>query len=139
MPQENENLLAVLKAELAFVESGGYSTPKEATWRPHFIFQDSPTCLNFRNRGNRVSCSKCWLIQLVPKNRQQERFPCRYIPLDEFGQTLDFLYRTGTEEETYDILASWLRANIARLEPRSDSRVSDRLPEESVPLAASPH
>jgi len=138
MSQENENLLAVLKAELAFVESGGYSTPKEATWRPHFIFQDSPTCLNFRNRDNRLPCSKCALIQLVPKNRQRERFPCRYIPLDEFGQNLDFLYRTGTEEETYNILANWLRTNIVRLGRKSDSPVSGKLSEELVPVGGNP-
>ena len=121
MPQENENLLTVLKAELAFVESGGYRTPREATWRPHFIFQDSPTCLNYKTPDELLPCSKCALINLVPKNRQQERFPCRHVPLDETGQTLDFLYRTGTEEETYEIVANWLRATITRLQKKSAS------------------
>lgn len=119
MPQDNENLLTVLKAELAFVASGGYRNPREATWRPNFIFQDSPTCLNYKNLGERLSCTKCALIGLVPRNRQQERFPCRHIPLDESGQTLEFLYRTGTEEETYEILANWLLANIAKLSERA--------------------
>jgi len=116
MPQENENLLNVLRAELAFVESGGYRPPQESTWRPQFIFQDSPTCLNYRNSGQRLACSKCALIHLVPKGQRKERFPCRHIPLDEAGQTLDFLYRTGTEEETHEKLANWLRVNITRLE-----------------------
>jgi len=116
MLQENENLLTVLKAELAFVESGGYRTPQEAIWRPQFIFQDSPTCLNYRNLSMLQECSMCALIDLVPSEIRQQRFPCRHIPLDKNGQTLDFLYRTGTEEETYQIVASWLRGAIARLE-----------------------
>jgi len=116
MAQENENLLSVLKAELEFVDSGGYRTPKEQTWRPHFIFQDSPTCLNFSDVGKRLACSRCTLMDLVPNGSRQERFPCRYIPLDESGQTLDLLYRMGTEEQTHETLTNWLRANIARLE-----------------------
>ena len=35
-------LLETLKAELDFVNRGGY---RKASWRPQFIFEDSPTCL----------------------------------------------------------------------------------------------
>jgi hypothetical protein len=136
MPQENESLLNVLKAELTFVDNGGYRAPSETAWRPQLIFQDSPTCLNYKNSGNRQSCTDCTLIALVPKNMQQERFPCRYIPLDDSGQTLDFLYRTGTEEETYAILANWLRTTIWRLERGSASTSSpDAALEEAAPAA----
>jgi len=116
MSQEKENLLTVLKAEMEFVERGGYRTPPETTWRPQFIFQDSPICLNYKSIGERQPCGQCKLMDLVPKSYRAERYPCRYIPLDESGQTLDFLYRTGTEEETHEIVANWLRSTIARLE-----------------------
>lgn len=121
MPQEKIDVLGVLRRELAFIEIGGYRTPQQAAWRPQFIFQDSPTCLNHRNVGKRVPCTECALIDFVPDRFKQELFPCRQIPLDEAGQTLDFLYRTGTEEETYAIVAKWLRTAISRLERESAS------------------
>jgi hypothetical protein len=39
-------LLGVLKSELEFLNSGGYHKP---SWRPQFVFQDSPTCMNRDN------------------------------------------------------------------------------------------
>jgi hypothetical protein len=121
MQRENEQLLAVLRAELTFIERGSYRSPQESAWRPQFIFQDSPTCLNYRNPGKRLACSKCALMEFVPNGCRQERFPCRHIPLDESGLTLDFLYRTGTEEETHGIVAEWLKNTISRLEQDSFS------------------
>jgi hypothetical protein len=115
MAQSKKDVLATLQAELAFVERGGYRTPEKAAWRPQFIFEDSPTCLNFRNFGQRHPCSQCALIDFVPNGIKQERFPCRYIPLDESGHTLDSLYRTATEEEAHAIVAGWLRRTIAQL------------------------
>src|SRR5690349_5999831 len=105
MAQSKKDVLATLQAELAFVERGGYRTPEKAAWRPQFIFEDSPTCLNFRNFGQRHPCSQCALIDFVPNGIKQERFPCRYIALDESGHTLDSLYRTATEEEAHAIAA----------------------------------
>ena len=119
MPPEKKDLLAILRNELAFVEIGGYRNPQQASWRPQFIFQDSPTCLNHRNLGKRIPCAECALTDFVPERFKHELFPCRHIPLDEAGQTLDSLYRTGTEEETFAIVANWLRTNIARLERES--------------------
>lgn len=121
MAQEKRDVLAALRAELAFLELGGYRTPKEAAWRPQFIFQDSPTCLNHRNFEKQIPCSQCVLMDFVPNSCRRELFPCRSIPLDESGQTLDLLYRTGTEEETYAIVANWLRSTIARLEREQPS------------------
>lgn len=116
MAQAKKDVLTTLQAELAFVELGGYRNPEQAAWRPQFIFEDSPTCLNYRNLEKRLPCSECALMEFVPKSHKQQRFPCRYIPLDDSGQTLDHLYRTGTEEETHAIVANWLRTGIARLE-----------------------
>ena len=136
MAQAQKDVLAVLKAELEFVESGGYRTPQQAAWRPQFIFQDSPTCLNYRNLGKRHGCKQCALMEFVPNGFQQERFPCRHIPLDESGQTLDSLYRTGTEDETYEIVAKWLRNTIARLEQESGAAPAGEEFTESRALSA---
>ena len=115
MAQSKKDVLTTLQAELRFVERGGYRTPEKAAWRPQFIFEDSPTCANFRNFGERHPCSQCVLIDFVPNGFKQERFPCRHIPLDESGHTLDSLYRTATEEEAHAMVASWLRKTIAQL------------------------
>ena len=44
-----QKLLEVLKAELAFLDEEGYRARPRYPWRPNFVFQDSPTCLNFNN------------------------------------------------------------------------------------------
>ena len=46
MANDDRDLLTVLKAELAFLEKGGYRHSPSARWRPQFIFEDSPTCMN---------------------------------------------------------------------------------------------
>jgi hypothetical protein len=115
MSQAKKDVLLTLQAELAFVERGGYRRPQHAAWRPQFIFEDSPTCLNYRNFGERQPCSGCALIDFVPSEFRQERFPCRHIPLEDSGHTLDSLYRTATEEEAHTMVANWLRTTIARL------------------------
>ena len=116
MLQTKKDVLTTLQEELAFLELGGYRFPQQAAWRPQFIFEDSPTCLNFRNLGKRFPCSECALIEFVPGGSRRERFPCRHIPLDDSGHTLDSLYRTATEEEAHATVAGWLKKTIARLE-----------------------
>lgn len=93
MPQPNKGVLTTVAEELAFSGLGGYRSPQQAAWRPQFIFEGSPTCLNFRNPGKRVPSSDGALMEFVPDGSKRERFPCRHIPLDDSGHTLDFLYR----------------------------------------------
>ena len=45
MASKKRDLLEVLKLELEFLKGGGYR--KGSSWRPQFIFEDSPTCLNY--------------------------------------------------------------------------------------------
>lgn len=116
MAEAKRDTLSILRAELAYLELGGYTSPQQAAWRPQFIFEDSPTCLNYRNFGKRHPCSECALIDFVPSGHKQSQFPCRYIPLDDHAHTLDFLYRTATEEEAHAIVAKWLKKMIGELE-----------------------
>ena len=89
MPKDERELLAVLKDEPAFLEKGGYRLTERAAWRPHFVFQDSPTCLNFDSTHEPRPCNDCVLKQLIPEDARGKKIPCRYIPLDERGETID--------------------------------------------------
>jgi hypothetical protein len=74
------NVLEVLKAELEFLENAGYHHTARAAWRPQFLFQDSPTCLNFDRAQMSKPCSDCVLMQLLPEDLRDKKIPCRYIP-----------------------------------------------------------
>ena len=116
MAHDNRDILDVLRLELGFLEDGGYGRSPRTPWRPPSIFEDSPSCLNFGDRGRPHPCNHCWLMQFVPSDQQQKEVPCRFIPIDEYGQTVDDFYRTGTQVELEDALAEWLRAQITKLE-----------------------
>ncbi|HTQ62554.1 MAG TPA: hypothetical protein VMI32_20175 [Candidatus Solibacter sp.] len=125
MSKDTRDLLPVLKAELAFVERGGYRHMPPATWRPTFIFQDSPTCLNFNTALPPKPCSDCVLVQLVPQQVRKMKIPCRYIPLNEQGETIDSFYRFGTREDLEAALRAWLRGTIKRLEEGKQLEATD--------------
>lgn len=116
MARDNRDVLEVLKNELSFAEKGGYRYTARVPWRPQFIFQDSPTCLNFDSTAPRIPCSECVLMQLVPVDRQHQKIPCRYIALNEQGETIDHFYRCGTGEELERAFVSWLKAAIRAIE-----------------------
>ena len=116
MTNDTRDLLTVLNKELEFLEKGGYRRTGRAHWRPRFVFQDSPTCLNFDPTLAPRPCTECALMQLVPEDVQRKKFPCRYIPLNERGETIDSFYRFGTQEELEPELRRWLQATIERIE-----------------------
>src|SRR6516162_10891305 len=116
MTKDPRSLLDVLRAELEFIEKGGYRHKARAPWRPPFMFQDSPTCLNFDPFQPPKPCSDCVLTQLVPENARLHKVPCRYIPLNAKGETVDSFYRTGTQEELEAAVLQWIKATIERLE-----------------------
>jgi hypothetical protein len=114
--KDNRKVLDVLKAELAFVESGGYSNRARFPWRPNFVFEDSPTCFNFGAKEEPRSCSECLLMQFVPEDRQKLAYPCRHIPLMPEGESVAHFYEWGTEKELEAALKGWLQRKIAELE-----------------------
>jgi hypothetical protein len=124
MTSNRRNLLDVLKAELEFLEKGGYRHTARADWRPQFIFQDSPTCLNFDPTHPARPCSDCALMQLIPEDRRDKKIPCRYIPLTKSGETIDFFYHTGTQEELETAVREWLKTTIGELEQEEAKRIS---------------
>jgi len=112
----SRKLLEVLKAELAFLEQRGYCARAGHPWRPNFVFQDSPTCINFKHSKERRPCSECELIDLVPRDRRETQFPCRHIALTSHGETVSSFYEWGTEEELETALGAWLRRTIREME-----------------------
>jgi hypothetical protein len=128
MTIDKRDLLAVLKDELAFLENGGYRQRERAPWRPHFAFQDSPACLNFDPVSQPRPCSECILTRLVPQDMQRKKFPCRYIPLNDRGETIDSFYRFGTQEELESELRLWLKATMERLNRQRTKRQVDLEP-----------
>jgi hypothetical protein len=116
MKTENENTLLVLRSELQFVQKGGYRAP--LVWRAPLVFEDSPTCP--KERCSACPDTNCVLMSFVPRKCRYEAVPCRHIPLNETGETLDSLYRTGTIEEIEQILQSWLLETIQQLEESSE-------------------
>ena len=73
-------------------------------------------------------------MKFVPDESQNEDFPCRFIPLNEAGQTVDYFYRYGTQSEMEEALAAWLRGQITRIEQQLATSIGP-LPEECDELS----
>ena len=117
MPKKDDpDLLELLKAELSFLEQGGYGRSVRTPWRPTLAFRDSPTCLNFSDPARPHPCSECQLMPLVPQDQHGGDMPCHHIPLDAEGRTVENFERWGTQAELEGAMAAWLRRTIARLE-----------------------
>ena len=114
--------LRVLRNELQFLGTGGYRSPMQ--WRSARIFEDSPTCL--KHGWSACPHGDCLLLDFVPKECRGEAIPCRHIPLNESGETLNTLYSTGTNEEIQKTLREWLLKTIAGLEQASQAEMPRR-------------
>jgi hypothetical protein len=119
MPEDNRDVLEVLKSELCFLELGWYKPSSRTQPRPQLIFEDSPTCLNYGSRQRLLPCSECVLMAFVPQDCRRERNPCRHISLNLEGYTIDTYYRLGTQEELEASVSDWLGKTIQRLEGES--------------------
>ena len=122
MHKDTRNLTSVLRSELVFLDAGGYSAWAGARWRLPLVFEESPTCPNFNDTTHSLACRDCCLMQLVPLRHHNKDVPCRYIPLNEVGETLDTLYRWGTMEDLNLIFRRWLVHTIEQLERKEARR-----------------
>lgn len=120
MTHDEQDLLELLKFELKFLEDGGYGRSPHTPWRRQSIFEDSPSCLNFRDPARPHACSECQLMEFVPAELRGQASPCRLIPLNSKGETIDYFYRCGTQLELEEALAGWLRNQIREVEERSE-------------------
>jgi hypothetical protein len=116
------NVISQLKRELAFLASGGYRVG--TGWAPLRYFEDSPIC----NRISETCDASCPLRNFVAVEWREEPAPCRYIPLNDAGETLNSLYVTGTNQEIESAVRHWLVSVIGKLE----SIVADELDAEAA-------
>jgi hypothetical protein len=114
--KDERDLLEVLKAELAFLEKGGYGRSPREPWRQPLIFEDSPSCMNYDSKETPGPCSDCVLMQLVPPQFRGKQVPCRHIPFNANGETLDSLAPYSGQFEVEEVFGNWLRETIAGLE-----------------------
>jgi len=116
MQKDERDLLEVLRFELEFLEAGGYGRSPRAPWRPQYFFEDSLTCMNYDSKENPCPCTDCVLIHLVPPDLHSAKYPCRHIPLDSSGETLNTLDQHSDQRLIEEKVGNWLRAKIQRLE-----------------------
>ena len=100
--RRDADILKIFQFELSLLEEGSYRRSPRAPWRASYVFEDSPTCLNFNDAARPHPCTECPLMEFVPAPFRGESAPCRFIPLTEAGETVDYLYRAGTQMELED-------------------------------------
>jgi hypothetical protein len=66
-------------------------------------------------------------MKFVPDELRKENSPCRFIPLNENRQTIDYFYRCGTQLEMEEALAGWLRSQITGIQHHLATSTSPRL------------
>src|SRR6516164_2185247 len=81
MNENRAEVLERLKAELAFLESGGYRRSAHWPWRAGYIFEESPSCPNFNDKPRFHRCVDCWLMEFVEPERRTDETPCRFVQL----------------------------------------------------------
>ena len=82
--------------------------------------------MNYDARENPAPCEECVLMQLVPPEQRGTKIPCRHIPLTKEGETLEYLYKCGTQEEIEDAMRNWLRSTIQQIESERDQGATVR-------------
>ena len=77
-------------------------------------------------------------MRFVPLRRRAARVPCRHIPLNPAGETVDGLYRYASQEEMEQAVAGWLEGAIQRLETEL-AQVEKLKGSGKPPVGALPH
>lgn len=117
----NSSILSALKAELEFFDNNGYGRPFRSGWRPTLLFRDSPICPNFRNDSSERGCSECFLMHSSTVDEESGMFPCHHLRLNDSGDTIAGLQRTGTQAELDRVYREWLCALIQNIEKREET------------------
>ena len=113
---DERDILEVLKAELDYIEKGGYGRSVRTPWKPTSVFRDSLTCINFGYPYRAHPCSECFLDELAPPERRAEVVPCHHIPLDAEGTTVAAVESEDDQAKLEEKVKTWLRAKIREIE-----------------------
>ena len=87
-------------------------------------FEDSDIC--FRSPFFSCSSSRCALMHFVPKKFRSEVAPCRHIPLNAKGESLEMLYSIRTTDEIDSTVRAWLSSVIEALESLAETAGTGR-------------
>ena len=120
MARDDRDVLEVLKAELDFIEKGGYGRSVRTPWKPTSVFVDSPSCLNLDDPDRSRPCNECLLMEFVPPERRAESVPCHRIPLNKRDATVDSLAAGDDQGKLEETVKNWLRGMIRSIE---DTRI----------------
>ena len=116
MTTDTRDRLEILKAELSFIEQGGYGRSVRTPWKPTSIFQDSLSCLNYGYPYRAHPCHECLLDDFVPEQKRAADVPCHHIPLDPEGDTVEELELAENQQLLEEKVKEWLRARIKEIE-----------------------
>ena len=116
MSNDTRDRLEILKAELDFIEKGGYGRSVRTPWKPTSIFQGSLSCINYGFPYRAHPCDECLLNDFVPESARAEAVPCHHIPLDAEGETVEGLELTENQQLLEEKVKTWLRARIKEIE-----------------------
>ena len=116
MAYDDRDILELLKAELDFIEKGGYGRSVRTPWQSKSTFQDSLTCINYSDPERAHPCNECHLLEFVGPENQTQDVPCHFIPLNADGDTIDDLERRDNESRLEREISAWLRARIKEIE-----------------------
>jgi hypothetical protein len=120
MSTDTRDRLEMLKAELDFIEKGGYGRSVRTPWKPTSIFQGSLSCLNYGYPYRAHPCSECLLDDFVPEGQHETPVPCHHIPLDAAGETVEELELADNQQLLEEKVKAWLRARIREIEDRRE-------------------
>jgi hypothetical protein len=67
------------------------------------------------------------LIDFVANKHRAEEIPCRFITLNDAGETIDDLEARGNQAKLEDTLKQWMRARIRQLEDENAKSNAKRL------------
>ncbi len=121
MTKDDRDIIELLKAELNFLEKGGYGRSVRTPELPTSIFQDSPSCACFPFRTHD---SECALMEFVPPEFRSETTPCHFIPLNQTGDTAAMIEERGDQQRLEEAIKNWLRARISQIEQERDVKVA---------------
>jgi hypothetical protein len=134
MRRDDAEIFKMFQFELRLLEDGGYRHSPRTPWRAPYVFEDSPTCLNFHDATQHHPCTECPLMEFVPPQFRGESAPCRFIPLTEAGETVDYFYGAGTQIELEEALACWLHKQIEQMpKPRTNANGPGTLDRQDEP------
>ena len=104
------------KAELAFMEQGGYGRSVRTPWLPKSAFQDSLTCINYSDPAHTRPCNECDLIDFVATEHQSDEVPCHLIALNDDGETIQDLEAQDNQAKLEATVKHWMKAKIKQIE-----------------------